>query len=62
MDKTLGVVRHLLSGLGGLLVGLGYANQEDVDLIFANLETILGAAMAIVATGASIWEKVSRNA
>lgn len=61
MDKVSaiwGVVRHVLSFVGGALVALGVVSQVDWTSALSNLDTIVGAATAIVAVAASIFAKV----
>lgn len=49
-EKVLGLVRHILSGVGAILVAKGYI--ED-----SLLQEAIGGIMAIVAVGWSIGSK-----
>lgn len=51
LDQTLGIVRHVLTGLGTLLV---YKGVLDVD----NMEMIIGSVLAIVSVVWSIKSKI----
>lgn len=53
-----GVVRHALTFVGGALVALGITTQVDWTSALTNLDTIFGAAVAVVGVVASILAKV----
>jgi fumarate reductase subunit D len=52
-----GQVRHLMSGLGGLLVGLGWATQDELGTLLAQFEAVVGAVFLLGAHSWSLWEK-----
>lgn len=52
-----GQVRHLLSGLGGLLVGLGWSSQEEIGELLAQFESAVGGILLFGAMAWSLWEK-----
>ena len=52
-----GQVRHLLSGLGGLLVGFGWAAQEEMGALMAQFEAAVGGILLFGAMAWSAWEK-----
>lgn len=58
MSKFWGVVRHVVGGIGGGLIGFGYATPDDVTNVLGNLDTVMGAVMALGAVVASIWSKI----
>lgn len=47
---SLGVVRHLVGGLGAVLITDGYITKADSD-------SLMGSAMFVAALGWSIYEK-----
>jgi hypothetical protein len=49
----LGVLRHILTVLGGIFVARGYADADAVN-------TAVGAATTLVGVGWSIWDKRER--
>jgi len=51
LDQTLGIVRHVLTGLGTILV---YKGVIDVD----NMETVIGSVLTIVSVIWSIKSKI----
>lgn len=51
MDKILGIIRHVLTGVGGALVTAGVLTATQTD-------TILGSVLALVGV---IWSIVSKN-
>lgn len=61
MDKVQavwGMVRHVLTFAGGALIALGVVDQVDWTSALTNLDTIFGAAVAVVGVVASIVAKV----
>lgn len=51
LDQTLGIVRHVLTGLGTILV---YKGVIDAD----NMETVIGSVLTIVSVIWSIKSKI----
>lgn len=49
----LGVVRHVLSGIGAILAAKGYVGADEA-------EVAVGAVMALAAVGWSAWSKRAR--
>lgn len=60
MDKVMGVVRAGLAAVGGFVVALGVLDADTWASILTNVETIIGAVMALGAAGASIYSKVKK--
>lgn len=61
MDKiqaVWGVIRHALTFAGGALVALGMVSQVDWTSALTNLDTIAGAAVAVVGVVMSIIAKL----
>lgn len=52
-DQFLGIVRHVLTAGGGILVTLGYTTDSVV-------QSASGAVLALAAVGWSIWAKNHR--
>lgn len=48
MDKFLGVVRHILTGVGGSLVTLGVITSATNDTLFGSLMAIAGVIWSIL--------------
>lgn len=59
MDKIMGIVRHVLTFVGGLLVALGVTSSVDWSSVMTNFDAITGAVVAIVGVIGSIVAKVS---
>ena len=55
--KTGGTIRHLLSGLGTLLIAFGIADAESVAIGLTHVESIIGAVTWLVAWVWSMFEK-----
>lgn len=53
-DAILGVIRHLLTSIGGGLVAGGLATQDDLTTAIAAVMTLIGFAW-------SLWDKKSRQ-
>lgn len=51
MEKTLGILRHALTFIGGIFVTEGYVTESEMNL----------AAGAIVTLAGVIWSIVSKN-
>ena len=49
-DEILGIIRHLLTALGGVLVTKGYVDG-------AGLDTIVGALVAVAGVAWSVYQK-----
>lgn len=58
MDKVLGIVRHIVGGVGAALIGFGFADAETVGQIMPNVEQIVGGVMFLAALAASVYAKV----
>jgi len=52
-DMWLGIIRHLLTVLGGFFVAKGYVDADT-------LNTAVGAATTLAGVGWSIWDKRER--
>lgn len=52
-EQFLGIVRHVLTAAGGILVTLGYSSDSAV-------QSVSGAVLALAAAGWSYWEKTHR--
>lgn len=59
--KLMGIVRHIVGGVGGALIGFGLAAPEDVQGAAQNVEVIAGGLMGLIATVASIADKIQRK-
>lgn len=46
-EKTKGIIRHLLTLIGGILITLGIVSAEDVDLLVTAVLEIVGAAFTL---------------
>lgn len=60
MDKVLGVIRHVVGGIGAALVGFGVADQDTVGQIMPSIEQIIGGVMFLAGVAASIYDKVKK--
>lgn len=49
-DILLGIARHILTALGGMLVARGWTDA-------AGLDTAVGALMTLAGFGWSVWQK-----
>lgn len=58
MDKVFGVIRHIITAAGAVLVGLGLADASQVADLTNNAETILGAIMTVIGIVSSIVVKL----
>ncbi len=58
MDKVFGVLRHIVTAAGAILVGLGISDASQVADLTSNVETILGAAMTVIGIVSSIIVKL----
>ena len=47
-DIALGLLRHLLTAAGGLLVAKGYAQASDLDQVTGLVVALVGAIWSIV--------------
>lgn len=56
MDKAtiLGILRHLLTTVGGAMATRGYVGDGDVELIAGALVTLAGVGM-------SVWDKRAKG-
>ena len=52
-DFTLSIIRHLLTGVGSVLIAKGYADQGAID-------AVIGGALAIVGLALSWQDKAGR--
>lgn len=48
MDKTLGIIRHSLSFIGGILVTEGYITDQQSNLLVGALTTIIAVVWSII--------------
>lgn len=55
--QTLGIIRHILTLLGGMLVALNWLPQEVVDTLTGAIIGIAGGVIAIIGIIASIRAK-----
>ena len=46
-EKNKGIIRHLLTLIGGILVTIGFLSAEDSDLLITALMEIVGAVMVL---------------
>lgn len=58
VDKILGIVRHVVGGLGAALVGFGLASSADVATAATSVDSIVGGALFLVGLVASIVAKI----
>lgn len=47
MEKTLGIIRHVLTFAGGLFVTKGYVSDSLVEELIGGIVTIIGAIWSI---------------
>jgi len=50
-ERTLGIVRHILTFAGGYAVAKGYIDE-------ANIETVIGAVITVVGT---VWSIIAKK-
>lgn len=53
-DEILGIVRHVLTTLGGAFVTAGYLTESELGIIVGSITTLIGI-------GLSIWDKMKRR-
>lgn len=58
MDKVLGVVRHIVTIAGGVLIGIGVMDADQAASLTSNFEAIAGGALAIAGIVASVVAKL----
>lgn len=58
MDKVFGVIRHIVTAAGAILVGLGISDASQVADLSTNLETIIGAVGVVIGIVSSIVVKL----
>lgn len=58
MDKVFGVIRHLITAAGAVLVGLGISDAGQIANLTGNIETIIGAAGVVIGIVSSIVVKL----
>ena len=58
MDKVFGVLRHIVTAAGAVLVGLGISDASQVADLTTNLETIIGAVGVVIGIVSSIVVKL----
>lgn len=49
MEKTLGIIRHILSFAGGIIVTKGYVSDTFIEEIIGGVITIIGAVWSVLA-------------
>jgi hypothetical protein len=54
-----GAVRTVVAVLSGALLGGGFIDQDTANQATGNVETIIGAATALITLGWSIWAKMN---
>jgi hypothetical protein len=47
-EQVLGIARHILTFVGGVLLAKGYADESVIEELTGGLITILGASWSIV--------------
>jgi hypothetical protein len=47
MEKTLGIIRHILTFAGGLIVTKGYISESLVEELIGGIVTIIGTIWSI---------------
>lgn len=56
-ERIKGVVRHTFTTLGGVAVGLGYAESESVTELVAHIESIVGGVFVVAGI---VWSWVNK--
>ncbi len=51
MEKTLGIIRHALTFIGGIFVTEGYVTESEMNLTAGAIVTLIGV----------IWSIISKN-
>lgn len=54
---TLGLIRHLLTFVGGVLVSYGVINADAAVTMMQSVETILGILVSMAGVGMSVMDK-----
>lgn len=60
MDKITGLIRTAIATIGGFLIAVGWFDADTVGVFVSNIETIIGAVLAIAAAGGSIYAKIKQ--
>jgi hypothetical protein len=50
-DQILGIVRHVLTAAGGILVSKGYVDDANLQLTVGALATIIGVVWSVFFSG-----------
>jgi hypothetical protein len=58
MDKIIGIIRHILTFAGGVLIALGVTSEVDWSSVITNFDAIAGAVVTLVGIVASIIAKL----
>lgn len=58
MDKIIGVVRHVIGIIGGILIGFGLVAEADWTSLLTNFDAVTGGIMAAIAVVASVVAKL----
>lgn len=56
--QIMGIVRHILTFVGGALVAVGVTTSVDWSSVMSNFDTVTGGVVALIAVVASIWTKL----
>lgn len=58
MDKVLGVIRHIVTIAGGVLIGIGVMDADQAAALTSNFEAIAGGVLALAGIAASVVAKL----
>lgn len=58
MDKVIGIIRHILTFAGGVLIALGVTSEVDWSSVVTNFDAIAGAVVTLVGIVGSIIAKL----
>lgn len=62
VQKILGIVRHVVGGIGAGLVGFGFATSADVATAATSVDSIAGGVLFLVGLVASVISKIKGEA
>lgn len=59
--QIMGIVRHILTFVGGALVAIGVTTSVDWSSVMTNFDAITGGVVAVVGVVAAIWTKLKAD-
>lgn len=61
MDKILGVVRHLVSAAGAVLLTFGFTDSATVTSALTSFDGLIGSVLALAGIGASVYNSITHK-